>query len=40
LDKYAQEEWNAELAGCKCDIELNLIDSATVNLDALKADTM
>ncbi|KAJ2923596.1 hypothetical protein H1R20_g13498, partial [Candolleomyces eurysporus] len=36
--KYAQEEWNAELAGWKCVIQLNLLKSVITILDALKAE--
>ncbi|RXW17378.1 hypothetical protein EST38_g8483 [Candolleomyces aberdarensis] len=36
--KYAQEEWNAELAGWKCVVQLNLLKSVITILDALKAE--
>ncbi|KAJ2915543.1 hypothetical protein MD484_g4866, partial [Candolleomyces efflorescens] len=36
--KYAQDEWNAELAGWKCVIQLNLLKSVITILDALKAE--
>lgn len=36
--RYAQAEWNAELAGWKCVIQMNLLKSVITILDALQAE--